>query len=197
MREENAMAYQTHTEGGDCREMSMNVIPNDPRRHVFRYDEHMPDTRDLSLIVLKGHLLVEEMLVELSRVLLPNAGFQEEARLTFHQLAHIVRAAEPTKPNDECWDLVLALNSLRNELVHNLEPPKLELRLRALFTVAGKVQADWDMAIDKSRDSELETDERLRQAVIDCMQFVRGLIFEHEKRRRNTPCPPREATIES
>jgi len=38
----------------------------DPRRHIFRYDDHMPDTEDLALVVLKGHLLVEEVLVELT-----------------------------------------------------------------------------------------------------------------------------------
>jgi hypothetical protein len=167
--------------------MNMNLSPNDPRRHVFRYDEHMPDTDDLALIVLKGHLLVEEMLVELSHLLLPNAAFLDEANLRFHQLAHIIRAAEPTKPHDNSWSLILALNSLRNELVHNLEPPKLEKRLQVLFAIAGDVQAYGDIQIDKSRDSELETDERLRQAVIDCMQFLRGLVFEHEKRHRNTP----------
>jgi hypothetical protein len=174
-------------EVGDRRGKNMSASTDDPRRHVFRYDEHMPDTDDLSLIVLKGHLLVEEMLLELSRVLLPNSAFLDEANLRFHQLAHIVRAAEPTKSQDNCWKLIFALNSLRNELVHNLEPPKLETRLQVLFAIAGEVQAYGDIQIDKSRDNELQTDERLRQAVIDCMQFLRALIFEHENRHRNAP----------
>jgi hypothetical protein len=38
----------------------------DHREYVFRYDQHMPETDDLALTVLKGHLLVEEVLFELA-----------------------------------------------------------------------------------------------------------------------------------
>ena len=33
----------------------------------------MPDTDDLALVVLKGHLLVEEVLVELTGLVLPHS----------------------------------------------------------------------------------------------------------------------------
>jgi hypothetical protein len=166
--------------------MNANLDPNDPRRYIFRYDEHMPDTDDLSLIVLKGHLLVEEMLVELSGLLFPTPAFLEKANLRFQQLANVVRAAEPMKPDDMCWNLIFALNTLRNELVHNLEPPKLEKRIQEILVIDSVVQPFEDDGIlyDKSRESELETAERLRQAIVSCTQFLHSIIFKHERQKK-------------
>ena len=152
----------------------------DPRRHVFRYDKHMPHTDDVSLVVLKGHLLVEEMLNELARRVLPNARYLDDARLSFHQLSRVVRSAVRAKSKDSCWDLISALNSLRNDLVHNLEPPKLKRRLQALFDIAAIAQPIRPDLIDKSEDHRLDQSERVRQAVVDCMQFLRTLIFASE-----------------
>jgi hypothetical protein len=164
----------------ESRSMSTNST-KDPRRHVFRYDDHMPDTDDLALVVLKGHLLVEEVLVELAGLVLPHSQYLEDARLRFHQLACVVKAAVPSKPND-CWQLVFSLNSLRNDLVHNLEPPKLHARLFELFKFDELAQPFEGHTIDKSTDSSLEDSERLRHVVVDCMQFLRSLIFEYEQR---------------
>ncbi len=91
----------------------------DYRKHVFRYDEHMPETDDLTLVVLKGHLLIEELLVDLVHLALPHAEYLEPARLSFHQLACVARASLP-QASDPAWELVLSLNSLRNDLAHNL-----------------------------------------------------------------------------
>lgn len=157
----------------------------DPRRHVFRYDKHMPHTDDVSLVVLKGHLLVEEMLNELARNVFPNARYLDDARLSFHQLSRVVRSAVRAKSRDSCWDLIFALNSLRNDMVHNLEPPKLKRRLKALFDVAVMAQPTRPHLIDKSQDHRLDQSERLRHAVVDCMQFLRTLIFASEAAKNN------------
>src|SRR5215472_4023776 len=131
----------------------------DPRRHVFRYDKHMPHTDDISLVVLKGHLLVEEMLNELARNVFPNAGYLDDARLSFHQLSRVVRSAVRAKSEDSCWDLIFALNSLRNDLVHDLEPPKLKSRLQTLIDIAATAQPIRPDLIDKSQCHKLDQDE--------------------------------------
>ena len=151
----------------------------DSRRHIFRYDEHMPDTDDLALVVLKGHLLVEEVLVELTGLVLPYSQDLDNARLSFYQRACVIKAAIPSKP-DDCWPLVFALNSLRNDLAHNLEPPKLQAHLLELFRLDEQAQPFGEM-IDKTADKSLEDSERLRHVIVDCMQFLRSRIFEYEK----------------
>jgi hypothetical protein len=165
----------------------------DPRRHVFRYDEHVPHTDDISLVVLKGHLLVEEMLNELARNVFPNAGYLDDACLSFHQLPRVVRSAVRAKHKDSCWDLILALNSLRNDLVHNLEPPKLKNRVQALIDIAATAQPIRPDLIDKSQCHKLDQDERVQQAVVDCMQFLRTLIFASEVVKTRKAAPSRRS----
>jgi len=115
------------------------MAPENLRRYILRWDDFMPDTDDLSLVVLKGHLLVEEMLSELLGHLLPFPQHLEGLHLSFHQKASIVRAACQYDENNEAWDLITALNKTRNELIHNLEPPKLEKVLTTLFSVHKQV----------------------------------------------------------
>lgn len=147
----------------------------DPRKLVSRYDEYMPTTDDLSLIVLKAHLLVEEGLSELARVTLPHPSHLDNARLSFHQLACVVRAVNP-RDDDKCWELIFSLNSLRNDLVHRLEPPQLKERLQKLFSIDLQAQPYLDVQIDKTQESILSDAENLKMAVVSCLQFVNALL---------------------
>ena len=149
----------------------------DPRRHIFRYDDHMPDTDDLALVVLKGHLLVEEVLIELSGLVLPHSEELDKAKLSFYKRACVVQAAIPSRQND-CWQLVFALNSLRNDLAHKLEPPKLQAHLIELFRLDEQAQP-FGETIDKTADKTLEDSQRLKHVIVDCMQFLRSRIFEY------------------
>ena len=148
----------------------------DPK-YVFRYDKHMPDTDDLSLIVLKGHLLIEEMLIDLRDKLLPHAEYLDSVNINFNQLLHIIRSAIKSKHDHKSWDLIADFNRLRNKLVHNLEPPKLESLLIQLFNVYSQTQPFDEIQIDKSVETELNTSQRLKNVIIDCMQFLMSILF--------------------
>lgn len=148
----------------------------DSRRHVFRYDEHMPDVDDVSLIILKGHLLVEEMLLELATLALAHP--KHLAKLSFHQLACLVRALVAEKPDDKCWELILQINSLRNRLAHKLEPPDLDQRIKRILAIDNKTQPFENLTLDKSGE-DFEPAEGLRQAIVSCRQFLGGPILRH------------------
>jgi hypothetical protein len=81
---------------------------------------------DGTLLVLKGHLLIEEALYRMICTKLPQPEFLNKANLRFSQLLHIARALYP---DDEVpaavWETVEALNTLRNRLAHHLEPSDL------------------------------------------------------------------------
>jgi len=78
------------------------------------------------------------------------------------------------------------LNSLRNDLAHNLEPPKQAHLLELLFRLDEQAQPFGEM-IDKTADKSLEDSDRLRHVIVDCMQFLRSRIFEYEKRLSPSP----------
>src|SRR5262249_29809456 len=88
---------------------------------------------DGTLLVLKGHLLLEETLYEAVCAKCPNPEYLGRARLTAYQLITLARALYPDPPGDEkrrlrrsdLWDAMEALNTLRNELSHKLEPRNL------------------------------------------------------------------------
>ena len=148
----------------------------DPK-YIFRYDKHMPDTDDLSLIVLKGHLLIEEMLIDIRDKLFPHAEYLDSVNINFNQLLHVIRSAIKSKHDHKSWDLIVDFNKLRNKLVHNLEPPKLESLLSQLFNVYSQTQPFDEIQIDKNGETELDTARRLKNVVIDCMQFLMSILF--------------------
>ena len=147
-------------------------------RPVFRYDKHMPETDDLTLIVLKGHLLVEEQLVDLANWALPNPQFLP--KFTFYNLAKVVRAAVPQRSDDPSWELILKLNQLRNDLAHKLESGQRQATLTELFKIHDHVQPTPGMEIDKSDESSMSEPERLRIVVQDSMKFLMSLAFEYQ-----------------
>jgi len=150
----------------------------------------MPDIDDVSLIVLKGHLLLEEMLLELATLALEHP--KHLAKLSFHQLACLVLALMAEKPDDKCWELILQINSLRNRLAHKLQPPDLDQRIKQILALDKEVQPIDDMIFDKSRE-DFEQAEGLRHAIVSCMLFLRGLIYDaEEKGRTNTPGADRQ-----
>ncbi len=147
----------------------------DPK-YIFRYDKHMPDTDDLSLIVLKGHLLIEEMLIDVRDKLLPHAEYLDSVNINFNQLLHVIRSAIESKHDHKSWDLIIEFNRLRNKLVHNLEPPELKSLLSQLFNVYSQTQPCDEIQICKDGETKLDTAERLKHVVIDCMQFLMSIL---------------------
>ncbi|MGB8225815.1 MAG: hypothetical protein WCE45_02950 [Sedimentisphaerales bacterium] len=141
----------------------------------------MPDTDDLSLIVLKGHLLIEEMLIDIRDKLLPHAEYLDSVNINFNQLLHVIRSAIESKYDHKSWDLIVEFNRLRNKLVHNLEPPELKSLLSQLFNVYSQTQPSDEVQIDKDGETELDTAERLKHVVVDCMQFLMSILSLYNK----------------
>lgn len=101
--------------------------------------EHMPDDEDdLALVILKGHLLIEQRVrsfVE-ARLFAPTA--LAAARLTSHQLICLAEAM--CLSNEEpkwLFETLRKLNSLRNSLVHELTPAGIADKVDAFVKAYG------------------------------------------------------------
>lgn len=97
-----------------------------------RYQAMLPKSDDVSLVVLKSHLIIEEMLYAIAVEHCANPDELAKARLTFAQLLHMVCALTKIPVMEACSPAIGLLNTIRNSLVHNLEPKELESRLYAL-----------------------------------------------------------------
>jgi hypothetical protein len=91
-------------------------------------DKHLDGIRDPILLVLKGHLLVEEGLKLAISNRMSNPIAFDELNLTFSQTTKLARAMfqSSNKSENPLWDAVAALNTLRNKLMHNLESGDLQ-----------------------------------------------------------------------
>ena len=90
-----------------------------------RHQQHFPTGAELSLQLLKGHLLVEELVRELVDAKLhhPSALVGESgASFTCHQMICLAEAV--TLNSDQLpwiWQATKRLNSMRNKLAHRLD----------------------------------------------------------------------------
>ncbi|WP_426422604.1 hypothetical protein [Bradyrhizobium genosp. A] len=105
-----------------------------------RADELFDGVSDLTLLILKCHLLLEEELYNQLRQLFPNPAQYDRLNLRFVQNIMLARAlcvrrtddGEPVKHVELCFDALEALNTFRNRLAHNLEPQDLQRLLDRL-----------------------------------------------------------------
>jgi len=108
---------------------------------VERAETHLEEITDGELLLLKGHLLLEEALFSAVRAKCPNPAYFEKADLGFYKLLLIARALYPAPTDDEkymktfemFWDGAEALNNLRNKFAHSLEPEKIAPLLKRLW----------------------------------------------------------------
>lgn len=143
--------------------MDFDAFEDDLRR----WSEKLPREDDYVLIVLKGHLMMEEVLTEIvaSQLQQPDRLGEYSGRALIN-LAHACEPAELDR--EEFWGALAALNSLRNDLVHDLEPDDLRNRVKG---VVGQI---WD----GSRPDEPESN--------DLYEELRYALSYHYGRLRNT-----------
>ena len=81
---------------------------------------------DLISLVLRGHLVMEELLFSAVAAHCQNAAHLKAANLRFPQVVALLRALEklPAIPN-WLWTALSELNALRNSLAHRIESPNL------------------------------------------------------------------------
>lgn len=95
-----------------------------------RASELLDHVSDLTILILKAHLLLEEELYNQLRQLFPRPEYYDRLNLRFVQNIQLARAfcvrmtddGEPVSWVEDCFDALEALNTFRNKLAHNLEP---------------------------------------------------------------------------
>ena len=101
-----------------------------------RFVEQVEAVDELTVVVLKGHLLVEEALERITTKFVHHGDHLLKADPRFPQLVAMARAMSLDDQDNSMWELVLAVNGLRNQLAHSLEPSKRLQRfdqLKALY----------------------------------------------------------------
>lgn len=139
----------------------------------------LPPLVNLELLVLKGHLLVEEQLELFLEVASLHPKALKDARLSFIQKVHLVQALGGFANGRE-WRFVVHLNTLRNRLVHQLEPGDVAV------LVDGALRTYWEEGFS-TPTSVRQRASRLRQTFVFVVAmligFVSGFAAAQEKRK--------------
>jgi hypothetical protein len=107
----------------------------DRQLEAFRkFLDLLPHGKDADLVLLKGHLLIEEQLRLLIDQRLRNPTALPDARLECHQCICLAQSFFP--PNHELWlwQALKKLNKIRNDIAHQIQPKGLQDRIEDFIT---------------------------------------------------------------
>jgi hypothetical protein len=110
-----------------------------------QFRRHFPgQSNDISLVVLKGHLLLEEIFNRWLAALVHKPEAMEGANLRFHQKLYLIRALTPVGGGDTVFralDAAEKLNTMRNRLAHHLDHPQIEALARDFLSLCEHADA--------------------------------------------------------
>jgi hypothetical protein len=122
-----------------------------------RFLSYLPTDGDLALLILKGHLLVEEQIIFLIKNRIPKSDAIKDAELTAHQkicLAEALVSETGGRVDIWLWPAVKKLNKLRNDIAHKLSDSgvkdrmiDLAQRVQGPFPSVGDVRGDFESAL--------------------------------------------------
>lgn len=90
---------------------------------IHRFKQEMASVDEVTHVLLKGHLLLEEAMAAVIDQYVFHRENVEDARLTFAQKMHLSKALCLRKNSLDEWALIAAINTVRNDLAHNLKSP--------------------------------------------------------------------------
>ena len=115
---------------------------------------HIPEDGDLTLVILKGHLILEEELNAAVASRTPHSSFLVEAELEFDQLLLVAKSQYFTHEQSWVWGAAKKLNTIRNLFAHNLEPPEAGKKLEEfLQLVEGQIGIERATVAERLRRS--------------------------------------------
>jgi hypothetical protein len=154
----------------------------DLAKYAKQFDEHMSKVDELTLVVLKGHLIIEGALDNILATIFFYPEHVDAAHLGFVRKVHIARAYALRKNKLPVWDMILTVNALRNELAHKLEGEKREKMddLRKLY------DEQYPPGSDKAKKarSKMEDHTIVHLTCIRCTEFLGTYEYDLKGLRR-------------
>src|SRR4051795_1358796 len=83
---------------------------------------HLEPIDDVTLLLLRSQLLVEQRINAALQKILPGAVALDVGRLTFYQRIQVMRALDMSRKAEDALRFAERLNSIHNRLAHQLEP---------------------------------------------------------------------------
>jgi hypothetical protein len=118
--------------------MTAPVIGEHAIASFRRFYTLLPKSDDVSLVILKLHLLVEEQVRAYVDERLRNPEALKAAKLDCHQAICLAESLAGESIQPGFWEVARKLNELRNKIAHNLEPSGVLERMRNINSMLGQ-----------------------------------------------------------
>jgi hypothetical protein len=104
--------------------------------------QEIPESEDITIITLKAHLVIEQLLIQMMKVAaIDPEPIAELTRLQFSSRVLLVQSLMPKSVVDSArheriWALVKKLGKIRNDIAHQLRPKNLETEILGFIELA-------------------------------------------------------------
>lgn len=140
---------------------------------LLDYMAYMTPGDDLVLIVLKGHLLIEQLLDRIVQTIVAH-GEMIDDRFGFAHKLTLARAMCWSQEMNPIWAFIGALNSLRNDVAHSLGNDKTEGRLKRALDAHETFLGPEEV----KEVAGFDTADRLKHAVMQTMGFLGSYLAD-------------------
>ena len=93
--------------------------------------QHAAGIQDITLLILKGHLVLEEIVRTIIKEKLPHPEALKDARLDCFQAICLAESL-CSENHREIWPILKKLNKMRNDIAHNLDNKGINDKIDAL-----------------------------------------------------------------
>lgn len=117
-------------------------------QEFHKFVQYFPfESDDDVSIILKGHLLIEELLVSFMSKKMKKP--EELKNFRFYHYLCLARALEEKSDNNWIWAATEKLNSIRNKLAHNLQPAGLGEFKEEFIRIVGRERIEFPVRLVK------------------------------------------------
>ena len=113
--------------------MTSRILTRERILEIMKCYDHLPEPENREMTILKGHLLIETRLKEYIARKLPNPDSCDLDRFRFSQLIEIAQGLCASRHQDNLWQSIQKLNTLRNRLSHELDDVRLSIALEGFL----------------------------------------------------------------
>ena len=117
--------------------MEEDYVKNGVTDRIVRFVRKLPHKDNPDLVILKGHLLLEEALKDYLRAVLPNPEALDMKKFGYWEVCNF-SAALYKGPFSWLWNPLRELNAIRNQLAHHLDPKDFDARIERFITSISK-----------------------------------------------------------
>ena len=93
---------------------------------LARVSRHLEPIEDVTLLLLRSHLLVEQQINSALHKILPSFASLDVGRLSYYQRIQVIRALDGSRKAEDALRFAERLNLVRNRLANQPEPVGIE-----------------------------------------------------------------------